>query len=583
MRTTRILTILILTLGVMVWAANLSEAALVGTAFTYQGRLIDANHAADGEYDFQFGLYDDPCSGSQLGSDVNKPDVDVIDGYFTVQLDFGSGPNTFNGDAHWLEIGVRPGDQNDPNTYRPLTPRQKLTPTPYALALPGLRVQQHSTSPNILGGYKGNIITPGVYGAVIAGGGKEGSLYLHKVTDEFCTVGGGVHNQAGDDSPGTNTARCATVAGGASNTASNYYATIGGGGGNIADSWYSTVSGGQQNEATGDSWSTVGGGILNEAGAVGATIAGGWLNDALGDCAIVSGGKGNIADKNYASVSGGQNNTASGTLATVGGGENNSASAWAATVSGGQQNQASSGSATVGGGANNTASGSSATVPGGHSNTAQGNYSFAAGRRAKANHQGTFVWADSADANFASTDPNQFLIRASGGVGIGTDSPAEQLHIGGSVKADGDIKVSETVVSSGTPISSEQSTSSTAFVQLTQFDLPDQNADRLVTLNVRFHAKGQSAGQTAVFIVRGFCYGDGSAVDLADHYGSAPLLGAIHIRNASYNNYHLNLGPFAMSDDQKWKIVIFYRTRNGSYPAYIDELEWQARSIRYEY
>jgi hypothetical protein len=42
----------------MVSAARVSEAAPVGTAFTYQGRLMDANSAADGLYDFAFKLYD---------------------------------------------------------------------------------------------------------------------------------------------------------------------------------------------------------------------------------------------------------------------------------------------------------------------------------------------------------------------------------------------------------------------------------------------------------------------------------------------------------------------------------------------
>jgi hypothetical protein len=56
-------------------------------------------------------------------------------------------------------------------------------------------------------------------------------------------------------------------------------------------------------------------------------------------------------------------------------------------------------------------------------------YAFAAGRRAKANHTGAFVWADSTDADFASTGTNQFLIRASGGVGIGTGNPQAALHV----------------------------------------------------------------------------------------------------------------------------------------------------------
>jgi len=131
MKTTKMLTILVLTLGLIFCSARVSEAAEMGTAFTYQGYLYDANHVADGLYDFQFKLYDSLADGNQVGSDVNKPDVDVVDGYFTVKLDFGSG--IFDGDARWLEIGVRQGELEDPNAYTVLTPRQKVMPTPYAL------------------------------------------------------------------------------------------------------------------------------------------------------------------------------------------------------------------------------------------------------------------------------------------------------------------------------------------------------------------------------------------------------------------------------------------------------------------
>ena len=70
-----------------------------------------------------------------------------------------------------------------------------------------------------------------------------------------------------------------------------------------------------------------------------------------------------------------------------------------------------------------------ATVPGGYDNEAGGDTSFAAGNHAKASHDGAFVWADSGTADFASTGSNQFLIRASGGVGIGTASPTRELEI----------------------------------------------------------------------------------------------------------------------------------------------------------
>jgi hypothetical protein len=57
-------------------------------------------------------------------------------------------------------------------------------------------------------------------------------------------------------------------------------------------------------------------------------------------------------------------------------------------------------------------------VPGGQNNTAAGLYSFAAGRSAKANHQGAFVWGDSSFDDFASIQNDEFAIRAANGVRI---------------------------------------------------------------------------------------------------------------------------------------------------------------------
>ncbi|MEK6709164.1 MAG: hypothetical protein AABZ64_01150, partial [Nitrospinota bacterium] len=50
-------------------------------------------------------------------------------------------------------------------------------------------------------------------------------------------------------------------------------------------------------------------------------------------------------------------------------------------------------------------------------------------------HEGTFVWGDSTNGDFISTGPNQFLIRASGGVGIGTPSPEQALDVRGVILA----------------------------------------------------------------------------------------------------------------------------------------------------
>jgi len=138
MKTAKILTILVVDLVLMVWLVGATEAAPMGTAWTYQGRLIDANVAADGLYDFQFKLFNDPCTGAQQGSTIEAGDLDVIDGHFTAELDFGS--DVFNGDARWLEVGVRPGDSNDPNAFVGLSPRQEITPVPYALQTRGIFV-----------------------------------------------------------------------------------------------------------------------------------------------------------------------------------------------------------------------------------------------------------------------------------------------------------------------------------------------------------------------------------------------------------------------------------------------------------
>ena len=141
-------------------------------AFTYQGRLNDGGDLANGTYDFEFKLYDAASGGSQVSSTVTKDDVTVTDGLFTVELDFGDG--VFTGDARWLEIGVRPGSST--GAYTTLTPRQALTPAPYALALPGLRTEPNATSPNVIGGYSGNSIVADAVGATISGGGASSGI-----------------------------------------------------------------------------------------------------------------------------------------------------------------------------------------------------------------------------------------------------------------------------------------------------------------------------------------------------------------------------------------------------------------------
>ncbi len=532
-----------------------TEAAL-GTAFTYQGQLSDEAGLVDGPCDLTFGLYDDPVSGSPLGS-VTKPDQRIEEGRFTALLDFGS--DVFRGEARWLQVTVDCGA--GPVTLRP---RQRLTPTPYALYAPSagavpwsgvtdppaglddgdddttyvagtglrltggafgleesyrlpqscangqiaewdggawscgdddigttgsfwsltgnagttpgthflgttdvqalelrvngeraLRLEPHPDSPTLIGGHGSNSVDTTVVGATVGGGGQAGAA--NRVTDDYGTVGGGSDNQAGDgQSPATH----ATVGGGTGNTASGRTATVGGGEGNTASGIDATVAGGDGNSASA-SRATVAGGVSNTAGAADASVGGGHGNTAGGPRSVVSGGHANTADGDGASIGGGKENQAAGPHASVGGGYQNSASGqgatvggglsntadavaatvgggWSnetggdqatvgggygnvadgayATVSGGWSNEAGGDQATVGGGWQNSAAGNYATVLGGRDNSADGHFSLAAGRRAKANHQGCFVWGDSTNADVACHANDEWIARASGGV-----------------------------------------------------------------------------------------------------------------------------------------------------------------------
>ena len=115
---------------------TMSPPVSIGSGFTYQGRLTDAQgHPADGPFDLQFQLYRSLNAHIPIGT-VTKDELVVYDGYFTTHLDFGI--EVFNGDARWLEIGVRPGALADPNTFITIPQRQPITPCPYALQTRGI-------------------------------------------------------------------------------------------------------------------------------------------------------------------------------------------------------------------------------------------------------------------------------------------------------------------------------------------------------------------------------------------------------------------------------------------------------------
>jgi len=507
------ITLRILVLFVLVFtAAAVSAQALSTSEFTYQGQLSYQGALANGSFDFQFKLFSSQAGVTQIGSTNTSSGVQVSDGLFTTQLDFGA--DTFEGSSRWLEISVRLAGSG---AYTTLSPRQEITPTPYSIFsgntaalqsypvdtaapasgealvwngtdwaptdisaavagnywgllgnasttygtnfigttddaaldfrvnnLSALRIFPHATSPNLIGGYSGNTVGAGVYGATISGGGASGNV--NTASGNYCTIGGGRANEAsgtysaiGGGEENTASGDSSTVAGGENNTASSDFSTVGGGQYNKAEtSTYATVGGGQGNTADGKSstigggsnnsaknwYATVSGGYSNDASAENSTISGGYDNEANGDLSTVGGGAFHTASGKYSTIDGGQANETSGSYSSIDGGRANVASGSYSTIGGGEENIASGGDSTVGGGENNTASGDYSTIPGGHTNTADGSYSFAAGHSAKASHSGTFVWADSNANDVTSTADNQFVVGAQAGAHFLFDTDA---------------------------------------------------------------------------------------------------------------------------------------------------------------
>ena len=105
----------------------LNPARAQGTAFTYQGRLNDANGLASGSYDFQFGLYATNAGGAAIAGPVTNSAILVSNGLFLAAIGFGS---VFNGTNYWLDVAVR---TNGGTVFTELNPRQPITPAPAAL------------------------------------------------------------------------------------------------------------------------------------------------------------------------------------------------------------------------------------------------------------------------------------------------------------------------------------------------------------------------------------------------------------------------------------------------------------------
>ncbi len=103
----------------------LSQTPL-GTAFSYNGRLRQLGQPADGEFDFQIGLFNHPTdTNAQVGSIVMVEDAQVTEGLVVLELDFGV---AFDRNTRWLELAVRPGAET--GDFTSLMPRQRIDAVP---------------------------------------------------------------------------------------------------------------------------------------------------------------------------------------------------------------------------------------------------------------------------------------------------------------------------------------------------------------------------------------------------------------------------------------------------------------------
>lgn len=431
----------------LVFLALEPKALAQGTAFTYQGQLLENNRPASGTYDIRAALFNAETGGSQVGPSVTRSAVPVDKGLFTVLLDFG--PGVFDGAGRWLELSFT---ASGGATFTLLSPRQALTPTPYALFAmtpAGPKGDPGPAGPVGPAGPQGLTGDKGATGAV-GPAGSQGPQGLPGSADAWGRVG-----NAGTDPSlnflGTTDAAPLVLRAGNQPVLRLEGGVAGlriiGGRGNAIDatSTNSAVLSGRQN---------VIGAIAHES-----VIAGG-LNNSIGAdqrSAFIGGGARNVvlADNQHAVIVGGRDNQI-GTNAVisvvVGGGENRIANnvdgglmvggfrndvrgslnpnlrEIAPVLVGGSDNEigdASSWTVILGGDNNRIGTNAnSAVILGGTNNIVADNcpFSLAAGRRARVNHVGAFVFADAQNVNFPSAGSNTFNIRAQGGTHLSGDT-----------------------------------------------------------------------------------------------------------------------------------------------------------------
>ncbi|HEX7655240.1 MAG TPA: hypothetical protein VF607_17150, partial [Verrucomicrobiae bacterium] len=125
--------------GQIGWRLLLGVAMLLGpwtlpamqpnSAFSYQGYLADGGQPANGPFDFQATLYPDDTSSTPLSATLLQKQIAVTNGLFLLTLDFTA--QAFTGQPLYLDLAVK---SSADGKFTPITPRQLITPAPYAIS-----------------------------------------------------------------------------------------------------------------------------------------------------------------------------------------------------------------------------------------------------------------------------------------------------------------------------------------------------------------------------------------------------------------------------------------------------------------
>jgi hypothetical protein len=129
-------------LAVFVSLTISASAAPLGGVITYQGVLKEGGSAYTGNAEFQATVWDAANGGVAVGTNAAGPVVvSVSSGLFVLPLDFGT--SCFSaGEERWLQLEVRTAI----GAFNPLTPRQKLSATPFALYAPSAGTAQTASA-----------------------------------------------------------------------------------------------------------------------------------------------------------------------------------------------------------------------------------------------------------------------------------------------------------------------------------------------------------------------------------------------------------------------------------------------------